>query len=321
MAPAGRRTAVSRVASAASSVLPAVVSAARRRSAPGAAAPAILPAAPGRSSPVGRSVASSAKVVSASAIVAISVASSSPASVVVIAVSSAVASVVHGTTPVSPSVSTASVSSPVVAVAIVAVPAAAAVVSSVSSSPASAAAVVLAVALAGNELHRENALFEPAAVGGFLCPGGLLDVAELHEGVVPFHVDSHQFPEWFEQHLQIFSFRGFLLEIHHKESIGRLDVLATIVLLAFDPPVSPSTLGTHSRRNIWNRHSANRRNVALRIVLVFGGDRVLQKHKAVAPFLIEPFDGDGFEGTGFRPRRIEWIVEDRDHVFGLVIGF
>jgi len=96
-------------------------------------------------------------------------------------------------------------------------------------------------------------LFEPAAVGGFLCPGGLLDVAELHEGVVPFHVDSHQFPEWFEQHLQIFSFRGFLLEIHHKESIGRLDVLATIVLLAFDPPVSPSTLGTHSRRNIWNR--------------------------------------------------------------------
>jgi hypothetical protein len=37
---------------------------------------------------------------------------------------------------------------------------------------------------------------------------------------------------------------------YHKESIRRLDVLASIVFLAFDPPISPSTLGTQSRRNI-----------------------------------------------------------------------
>ena len=39
---------------------------------------------------------------------------------------------------------------------------------------------------------------------------------------------------------------------YHKKSIRRLDVLATIVLLAFDPSVSPSTLGTKSRRDIVN---------------------------------------------------------------------
>ena len=39
---------------------------------------------------------------------------------------------------------------------------------------------------------------------------------------------------------------------YHKEGIGSLNVLASIVFLAFDPPVSPSALGTQSRRYIFN---------------------------------------------------------------------
>jgi len=82
----------------------------------------------------------------------------------------------------------------------------------------------------------------------------------LDECVVALHVDSQQFPEWFKQHFQIFSFCGFLLEVDHEEGIGRFNVLASIVFLAFDPPVSPSALGTQSRRYIFNLPEESRTN-------------------------------------------------------------
>mmetsp|Transcript_27783 Transcript_27783/g.58246 ORF Transcript_27783/g.58246 Transcript_27783/m.58246 type:complete len:397 (-) Transcript_27783:322-1512(-) len=303
-----RRTSRVTASSSSSAIVPAVVTTRWWRSAPrSAAATAIVPTTSRRASPVGRSIASAAKVVSPT-----------PAVVVVRGTAAA---------PISRA-EIVPASSALVAITIVAVSTTAStVVSSVSSSASSsssATAVVVAVALAGNVLDRQHALFESASVGGVLGLGRLVDGGELNECVVAFHIDSHQFPEWFEQHLQIFSFGSFLLKVHHKKSIRRLNVLATIVLLALDPSISPGTLGTKSRRDIVNSHSTDGRNVALRIVLVGRGLCVFQKDKAIPTLLVQTIDGDGLEGVRIRFRRseqIEGFVEDGNDVLGLVIGF
>jgi hypothetical protein len=104
--------------------------------------------------------------------------------------------------------------------------------------------------LTSHVFHRQDSTFQLTPIGHVLGLGGLFHRAELDKGVVALHVNANELPIRLEQHLEIFSFGRLFVKVHHKQSLGRLNVPAAVFLLAFDSSVTSSEFGTKSRRDI-----------------------------------------------------------------------
>jgi len=121
--------------------------------------------------------------------------------------------------------------------------------------------------------------------------------------------------------MKIFSFCGFLREIHHKKSIRGRNVLATVIFLAFDPSVTSGKLDAQSRRNIFNLHSADGRNEALRVIFIGCINCVFQEHETVTSFLVETVYRDRAEGILIGTGCSDRCVEDLQNILSGEVGF
>lgn len=101
-----------------------------------------------------------------------------------------------------------------------------------------------------HELHGDLALVQLPPVGRVLRPLRLVDGAELDEGVIPLHVDADQFSKGFEEHLEVFAFGGFFVEVDDEEGFGGRDFLAAFVFLALDSAVAAGEFGSEGLGDI-----------------------------------------------------------------------
>jgi len=86
-------------------------------------------------------------------------------------------------------------------------------------------------------------LIQFAPIRGRLGPGRLFDGPKLDESVIFLHVDSHEFPKRFEEHLKIFSFRLGFVEVHHEQGFRGCDHLFAFIFLALDPSIPACEFG------------------------------------------------------------------------------
>ena len=119
-------------------------------------------------------------------------------------------------------------------------------------------------------LHGYLALVKLAPIGGLLGADGLVNGLELDECVVALHVDAHKFAVGLKEHLEVLPLGGFLMKVNNEQSLVRLNILATLVLLALDAAVATGELGAETVRNpadipVRARRSQRRRCVTKRV--------------------------------------------------------
>jgi hypothetical protein len=106
--------------------------------------------------------------------------------------------------------------------------------------------------LTSYELYRQNTPFQLSSIRHVLGTRSLFHRPKLHKGIVAFHVNSDKFPKRFKEHLEIFSLGCFFMKVYDKESFRGLNILATVIFLAFDSSISSRKLCTKRRRDVCN---------------------------------------------------------------------
>jgi hypothetical protein len=94
----------------------------------------------------------------------------------------------------------------------------------------------------GHELHSDLTLVKLPPVSRLLGTDGLLHRLELHEGIVPLHINAHELAIGLKEHLQVLALGGLFVEVDNKKSLVRHNLLATLVLLALDAAVTAGEL-------------------------------------------------------------------------------
>lgn len=132
-------------------------------------------------------------------------------------------------------------------------PVTAAVAVSTATTAIATPAVTIALARpTGDILDRNDAGVQLATVGLFLGLLGLFHGVVLDEGVVALHVDANELAEGLEEHLQVLALGGLLVEVDNEESLGGLDVLAALILLALGTAIAAGELGAERLGDIGN---------------------------------------------------------------------
>lgn len=126
------------------------------------------------------------------------------------------------------------------------------VASATTSIAAPAVTITVFTHAAGDVLDGDDARVQLAAVGRLLGLLGLLGGGVLDEGVVALHVDAYELSEGLEEHLQILALGRLLVEVDYKQSLGGLDVLATLILLALGAAIAAGELGAERLGNVGN---------------------------------------------------------------------
>mmetsp|Transcript_1952 Transcript_1952/g.4228 ORF Transcript_1952/g.4228 Transcript_1952/m.4228 type:complete len:382 (-) Transcript_1952:54-1199(-) len=144
-----------------------------------------------------------------------------------------------------------------------------------------------------HELHGDLALVQLPPVGRVLGPLRLVDGAELNECVIPLHVDADQFSKGFEEHLEVFAFGGFFVEVDDEEGFGGRYFLAAFVFLALDASVAAGEFGSEGLGDVVEVHSANVRHILLHAILLGQGVRVLEKDEAIPALHVHAIHREG----------------------------
>ena len=92
----------------------------------------------------------------------------------------------------------------------------------------------------------QHILIEFTTIGGIKGAGGLVNSAELHKGIVSFHVNTDQLSIGLKQHLEVFALGGFFVEVYDEEGLGGLNVPASVIFLAFNAAIASGELGAKS---------------------------------------------------------------------------
>ena len=103
--------------------------------------------------------------------------------------------------------------------------------------------IVIVVALSCGILHRQDGLVQLTPVGRLPGRRGFRDRGELHKGVIPFQINTQEFPVGFKQQFQIFLFGGMFVKIDHEQGVTGGDIFASFVFNALDASIAAGKFG------------------------------------------------------------------------------